>query len=315
MIYPDTTFVTNGYDGPGNLTSVTDQAGNTVQYTFDPANQLQSVVQVNSPNSSNNTTAYGYDKDGNLTNLTYANGHSTVNAYELLYNLTTTTLPDGSLTETPSYDMAGNLLSLQHFNGKTTTYAYDPLNRLLTRTPDSSYSEPTISFNLHGYRQARQHDRRKRRHDEYLRQFGSSHSKGPARGGAQLHLRCGKQCSLHGLVECQRRLGCLHLRQPQPAQHGGRQPDRVRAEHDNLHLRRSEQPSHCVVSKQLAVHLPLRCVEPPDRTDNSELGLLVPAWANGESNECHRVDWPLIKLELRRHLPANQRSDQPGPRK
>jgi YD repeat-containing protein len=101
---------------------------------------------VNSPNSSNNTTTYGYDKDGNLTNLTDANGHSTVKAYDLLYNLKTTTLPDGSLTETRSYDTAGNLLSLQHFNGKTTTYAYDPLNRLLSRTPDSSYGEPVVSF-------------------------------------------------------------------------------------------------------------------------------------------------------------------------
>jgi RHS repeat-associated protein len=145
-IYPDTTSVTNGYDGPGNLTKVTDQAGNVVQYTFDSANQLQSVIQLNSPNSSNNTTAYGYDNDGNLTNLTDANGHSTANAYDLLYNLTNKTLPDGSSTETRTYDTAGNLLSLQHFNGKTTTYTYDPLDRLLTRTPDSSYSEPVVSF-------------------------------------------------------------------------------------------------------------------------------------------------------------------------
>jgi len=34
-IYPDLTYSTNTYDGPGNLTGVTDQAGNTVQYTFD----------------------------------------------------------------------------------------------------------------------------------------------------------------------------------------------------------------------------------------------------------------------------------------
>jgi RHS repeat-associated protein len=145
-IYPNTTSVTNGYDGPGNLTSVTDQAGNTVQYTFDAANQLQSVIQVNSPNSSNNTTAYGYDKDGNLINLTDANSHSTLNTYDLLNNLTTKTLPNGSLTETRTYDTEGNLLSLQHFNGKTTTYTYDPLDRLLSRTPDSSYGESVVSF-------------------------------------------------------------------------------------------------------------------------------------------------------------------------
>ena len=47
--YPDRTTVTNAYDGPGNLITVTDQAGNMVQYTYDAANQLKTVVQVNSP--------------------------------------------------------------------------------------------------------------------------------------------------------------------------------------------------------------------------------------------------------------------------
>jgi YD repeat-containing protein len=37
--YPDTTTVTNTYDGPGNLASIRDQAGNVVQYAYDAANQ------------------------------------------------------------------------------------------------------------------------------------------------------------------------------------------------------------------------------------------------------------------------------------
>jgi RHS repeat-associated protein len=138
--------VVNTYDGPGNLASVTDQAGNVVNYTYDAANQLQSVVQVNSPNAPQNTTAYGYDPLGNLASLSDANSHVTANGFDLLSELKTKTLPDGSLTETRSYDPSGNLVSLQHFNGKTTTYAYDPLNRMTTRTPDPTLNEPTISF-------------------------------------------------------------------------------------------------------------------------------------------------------------------------
>jgi len=55
---------------------MTDQAGNVVQYTYDAANQLRSVIQVNHPDPSHNTTAYGYDSDGNQTATTDANTHT-----------------------------------------------------------------------------------------------------------------------------------------------------------------------------------------------------------------------------------------------
>ncbi|MGP8271761.1 MAG: hypothetical protein ACLQLH_16990 [Terracidiphilus sp.] len=97
--------------------------------TYDAANQLKTVVQVDSPYSSNNTTTYGYDNDGNQTSMTDENGHTTTSIYDQLRRLTSRTLPDSSLTETRQYDAAGNLTSLTHFNGVTTTYTYDALNR------------------------------------------------------------------------------------------------------------------------------------------------------------------------------------------
>jgi RHS repeat-associated protein len=140
---PDNTTVINTYDGPGNLASVTDQASNTVQYTYDAANQLKTVVQTASPNTSNNTNLYGYDPLGNLTGLTDENIHTTVNAFNFFNQPVQKILPDQTLTETRSYNAAGNLVSLTHFNGVTTAYTYDALNRLLTRTTPG---EAPVSF-------------------------------------------------------------------------------------------------------------------------------------------------------------------------
>jgi RHS repeat-associated protein len=141
--YPDGTSVKNTYDGPGNLASVTDQAQNVVQYTYDAGNQLKTVVQVNHPNPSNNTNLYGYNPLGNLIALTDENLHTTQNSFDMLGEPVQKTLPDQTHTESRVYDTAGNLTSLTHFNGVTTTYTYDSLNRLLSR---ASPSESTVSF-------------------------------------------------------------------------------------------------------------------------------------------------------------------------
>ena len=141
--YPDRTKTTNAYDGPGNLASVTDQAGHVVRYTYDAANQLQTVIQANSPNTSANTTVVGYDADGNPITLEDANLHTTVSSFDLLGEITAKTLPDATHTETRQYDQNGNLTSLTHFNGVTTTYIYDNLNRLLSR---ATQGEAAVSF-------------------------------------------------------------------------------------------------------------------------------------------------------------------------
>ena len=118
----------------------------TLNYTYDAANQLQSVIQTSSPNTAN-TTAYGYDPLGNLASLTDANSHSTQNVFDIFSDITGKTLPDGSLQESRAYDASGNLTQLTHFSGKTTTYAYDALNRLTTRTPDPTLvTEPVVAF-------------------------------------------------------------------------------------------------------------------------------------------------------------------------
>ena len=61
----------------------------------------------------------------------------------MLTELTSKTLPDGTLTESRTYDNNGNLATVTHFNGAVTTYTYDQLNRLLSR---STPGEATVSF-------------------------------------------------------------------------------------------------------------------------------------------------------------------------
>ncbi len=143
--YPDQTTKTNAYDGPGNLISVTDQAGQQVQYSYDAANQLINVVQSTQANNSGSqaTTIYGYDALGNPITLEDANTHATLQSFDPLSELTSKTLPDKTLTESRTYDSNGNLATVTHFNGVTTTYAYDQLNRLLSR---STPGETPVSF-------------------------------------------------------------------------------------------------------------------------------------------------------------------------
>lgn len=61
----------------------------------------------------------------------------------MLSELTSKTLPDGTLTESRTYDSNGNLSTVTHFNGAVTTYTYDALNRLLSR---STPGETAVSF-------------------------------------------------------------------------------------------------------------------------------------------------------------------------
>jgi RHS repeat-associated protein len=142
--YPDGTKKTYGYDGPGNLVLTTDQAGNQVQYSYDGANQLQTVVELNSPTPGANTTIYGYDGGGNPIAIEDANLHTTGAAFDVLGEITQKTLPDGTTQpESRAYDQSGNLVSLTHFNDLSTIYAYDTLNRLVSRTTPG---EAAVSF-------------------------------------------------------------------------------------------------------------------------------------------------------------------------
>lgn len=115
-----------GYDGPGNLTSVTDTTpgggGAEQSYTYQSGGtggtqcggypgQVCSATDANA-----STTGYGYDDDGNLTSVS----------------------PPAPLGDTTmTYDPAGRVATVTDGLGQVTGYEYDARDRLTQTTVDS----------------------------------------------------------------------------------------------------------------------------------------------------------------------------------
>ncbi len=124
---PSTQVTTFGYDGRRRLTSRADAVG-TINYGLDNASQLLTVTQgaavlartyygsgevATYKNANNETTGYDYDKDGNLTSLTYPAVGS---------------VPSATVTYT--YDNRDRLTSMTDWAGRITTYSWDAEGKL-----------------------------------------------------------------------------------------------------------------------------------------------------------------------------------------
>jgi len=108
--------LTLGYTLSTDTTTVTDGLGHVTTYTYNAAGQL---VQVVAPtfNGSSPTTKYQYDGNGNLLQVTDANGG--IIAY--------------------TYDANGNRLSVEDPTGHTVSYTYNADNQITSQT---TYSVP-----------------------------------------------------------------------------------------------------------------------------------------------------------------------------
>lgn len=129
------------YDGRGNVTTKTDPLGNTTTYQYDEKKRKitvttpESIVTVSDLNAygqtikvtdgASRTTAYTYDKDGNLK--TVKDG------------LTNTVL-------TNNYDEDGRLEQVVDARGFVTSYTYDAANRTLTRKVNDGGLNLTTSW-------------------------------------------------------------------------------------------------------------------------------------------------------------------------
>ncbi|WP_150115346.1 RHS repeat protein, partial [Pelagerythrobacter marensis] len=150
---------TRSYDGRGNVTSVTDAAGNRTVYYYDDLDRK--VVEIDPAGT---YTAYGYDKNGNVT---------ATRVYETLVAVPidggsqgeAPTAPSGSSRATSfTYDNLGRLLTSSvagvetgHWNGSgwvaatgtiTTSYQYDALGNVVRVTDPNGHATYTYYDNL-----------------------------------------------------------------------------------------------------------------------------------------------------------------------
>jgi RHS repeat-associated protein len=118
------------YDNDGRKIAQIDQAGKTTQYGYDGQGQLTNVTQVTSMGNLN--TAYTYDAIGNQLTQTDANTNQTAYDYDAMNRRVSRRLPDGRTESYTNYDFTGNLTGKTDFAGNGFTYGYRPSDDLLT---------------------------------------------------------------------------------------------------------------------------------------------------------------------------------------
>lgn len=142
-----------GYDDQGDVTSLTDDNGNTWHYGYNAAGNMTSETAPGGEK-----TTWSYDASGYPTSQTSPNGnsshgdasqHTTVYGNDPFGRPTSVLDPLGRLT-TMSYDGDGNLTSSTSPDNHTTSYTYDGASELTTTTrPDGTTQ--TSSYDPDGH--------------------------------------------------------------------------------------------------------------------------------------------------------------------
>ncbi|HEX3584191.1 MAG TPA: DUF6531 domain-containing protein, partial [Thermoanaerobaculia bacterium] len=146
ILYPDNAAALYTYDVAGALATVQDEnhaAANTF-YDYNEAGRTRAVRQT--LGTSQITTSYGYDAQGNLTSVTDPNGNVTTYAYDDFGRMMSQVSPVTGTT-TYGYDPSGNLTTTADANGATTTRTYDALSRVTTAVSSrNGYPTETIGW-------------------------------------------------------------------------------------------------------------------------------------------------------------------------
>ncbi len=137
------------YDAAGNVVKTTDARGNETDTTYDAANRVTKVEQpsvaIYGGGSQRPTTLTEYDRNGNATKVTDPNGHETVNTYDKLNRLVTTTDAE-SIVVRNEYDFVGNRTAIVDGKNQRTEFTYDGLKRNLT-VKDAGNKTTTFQYN------------------------------------------------------------------------------------------------------------------------------------------------------------------------
>ena len=150
IILPEGNRINFDYDAMGNLSSIKDNANNSINYThdsegnklteqikdsgnslqktlsyqYDALNRLSKIV-----NPDNSYTQYGYDYRGNRTSLQTPNTQLIAYSYDALSRLTGVTQP-GTITTSFTYNSNNNITSVKDANNNTTMYKMDDRGRV-----------------------------------------------------------------------------------------------------------------------------------------------------------------------------------------
>ncbi len=126
------------YDAAGNVTQSSDAEGRLTRFQYDVLNRLTKVIDAtnSAPDpvcGTASVTCYDYDDQGNLIQVTDAQGSMTTFEYDTEDRLTKTTDPLGNF-ETFDYDDNGNLISTTDRSNQMIDFEYDVGNQLIEKT-------------------------------------------------------------------------------------------------------------------------------------------------------------------------------------
>ncbi len=117
------------YDANGNVTRITDPAGNERTFTYEPI--FNKLTSITGPLAQ--ITVSEYDARGNLTATVDPTGARTSIAYNSFGQPVSTTDPLGNTTRF-NYDSFGNLVTITDPLNNTTQRTYDLISRLIDQT-------------------------------------------------------------------------------------------------------------------------------------------------------------------------------------
>ncbi|MBO7329970.1 MAG: hypothetical protein J6W00_14505, partial [Lentisphaeria bacterium] len=128
------------YDDQGNCISITDELGNTMNYTY-INNHIRTATD-----SQGNSVTFFYDNKWNVTDIKYSDGTAIsylLNEQGYCVSITDT----NGVTSNYSYDSRGNLISLSR-NDTTLTFGYD-INNNLTSIKDALGGKQAYAYDSH----------------------------------------------------------------------------------------------------------------------------------------------------------------------
>jgi RHS repeat-associated protein len=134
----------------GNITTVTDEAGNQRKTQNDGLGDLTYVWEAPNASGFDYPTNYSYDALDDLTSVLENSSHPRTFAYDSLARLTSATNPESGQVSYV-YDANGNVQTRKDARSTLTTYTYDVLNRVTNKaysdgTPTGEYFYDATSW-------------------------------------------------------------------------------------------------------------------------------------------------------------------------